>query len=182
MWTRHGESELTRTWELCNIRYPSQTLKPKSREISFANILFISYPIVLKFCTEHGSDTAVLCAKFQNDWTTKTAVMDDRDFARFEFNSNFRRMDILYCTAPQAVYIGYVGYSTQTHLDGRISRNLVYPLNIGQLSNRFEILHRARQRYCRTLCKISQRLSDSEISSVEWNLKKKAVLKKNVVS
>ena len=27
--------------------------------------------IVLKFCTEHDSDTAVLCAKFQNDLTTE---------------------------------------------------------------------------------------------------------------
>ena len=24
-------------------------------------------PIILKFCTQHGSYTAVLCAKFQND-------------------------------------------------------------------------------------------------------------------
>ena len=70
---------------LCNIRYPSEThLKPKSHEILFVHNLFISYPIVfeilhrarqcliqwfwnfarstavsypmvLKFCTEHGS-------------------------------------------------------------------------------------------------------------------------------
>ena len=36
------------------------------------------------FCTEHGSDTVVLCAKFQNDWTTERD-MDKRHFARFEF-------------------------------------------------------------------------------------------------
>ena len=31
----------------------------------FTLALFRSYPMVLKFCTEHGSDsTAVLCAKF----------------------------------------------------------------------------------------------------------------------
>ena len=40
-------------------------------------------------CTEHGSDTAVLCAKFQNDWTTETDVMDEQNFARFEFKMSF---------------------------------------------------------------------------------------------
>ena len=51
------------------------------------NILFVhnirlDNTIVLKFCTEH--DNVVLCAKFQNDWTIKTDVMDKRDFARLE--------------------------------------------------------------------------------------------------
>ena len=43
-------------------------------------ILFCNCPIVLKFCTEHSSDTA------QNDWTTEMNVMDERVFIRFEFN------------------------------------------------------------------------------------------------
>ena len=34
------------------------------------NSLFI-YLIILKFCTEHGSDTAMLCAKFQNNFTSE---------------------------------------------------------------------------------------------------------------
>ena len=38
--------------------------------MSFAQMYVFSCPIVLKFCTEHGSYSAVLCAKFQNDWTT----------------------------------------------------------------------------------------------------------------
>ena len=46
------------------------------------------WAIALKFCTEHGSITAVLCAKFQIDWTIETGVMDERDFARFEFKMN----------------------------------------------------------------------------------------------
>ena len=33
--------------------------------------------------------TAMLCAKFQNDWTTETNVMDERGFARFEFKTSF---------------------------------------------------------------------------------------------
>ena len=47
-----------------------------------------SYVIILKFCTEHSSDTAVLCAKFQIDWTTVMDVMDNQDFFRFEFKMN----------------------------------------------------------------------------------------------
>ena len=44
---------------LCNAGYPSEThLKLKSREISFTHNSFISIPIILKFCTEHGSITA----------------------------------------------------------------------------------------------------------------------------
>ena len=70
----------------CNIGYPSETyLKLKSHEISFAHNLFISNPIVLKFCTEHGSDTAMLSAKFQNNWTTDTDVMDEQAFVRWWF-------------------------------------------------------------------------------------------------
>ena len=75
---------------LCNMGYPSEThLKPKSREISFAHNLLCGYPIVITFCTEHGSDTAVLCAKFQNDWTTETDVMNEWDFARFGSKGSF---------------------------------------------------------------------------------------------
>ena len=46
-------------------------LKPKSREISYAQNSLLSHQIVFKFCTEHGSVTAMLCVKFQNDWTTE---------------------------------------------------------------------------------------------------------------
>ena len=37
----------------------SAQIKPQSRKISFAYNLFISYPIVSKFCTKHSSNTAV---------------------------------------------------------------------------------------------------------------------------
>ena len=72
--------------EMCNIGYLSKThLKPKSCEISFAHNLFINYLIVLKPCTKHDSDTALFCARFRNNWTTETNVMDEQDFTRFEF-------------------------------------------------------------------------------------------------
>ena len=73
-----------------NMEYPSEKhLKLKSRKISFVHNSHIEFPIILKFCTEHGSTTAVLCAKFQNYWTIKTDVMDERDFTRFEFKMLF---------------------------------------------------------------------------------------------
>ena len=60
------------TRALYNIRYPSEIhIKLKSREISFAHNSCFSWPIALKLCAEHGSIIAVLCAKFQTDWTNE---------------------------------------------------------------------------------------------------------------
>ena len=89
-------------WALCNMGHPCQThLKHESREISFAHKISLFSPIVLKFCTEHGSDTAVLCAKFQKDWTAESGVKDERNFARFEFKMSFRRMShVAQCPRP----------------------------------------------------------------------------------
>ena len=57
---------------LCKIGCPSEThLKPKYSEISPTHNQFLKCSIVLKICTEHGSNTAVLCAKFQNDWINR---------------------------------------------------------------------------------------------------------------
>ena len=85
IWWRHHDQVLSREWNagvLCDIGYPSEThLKLKSGKISFV----------------HSSDTAVLCAKLQDDWIIQTKIMDEQDFAWFEF-----RTDILYCTAPLA--------------------------------------------------------------------------------
>ena len=81
---------------LCNIGYPSEIhLKLKFHEISFAHNSCFSSPIALKFCTEHDSVTAVLCAKFQTDWTIETDVMDERDFVRFEFKMSFGRISYI---------------------------------------------------------------------------------------
>ena len=69
---------------LCNIRCPPEThLHFKSRESSFFQYFLFSCPIVLKFCTKHGSTAALLCVQFQNDWVTRKYVMAKRDFTRF---------------------------------------------------------------------------------------------------
>ena len=44
---------------------PHIITKHKSCEIYFVNNIHFCCPILLKFCTEHGSDTAMLFAKFQ---------------------------------------------------------------------------------------------------------------------
>ena len=56
----------------------------KSRKISFVHNISCSRRIILKFCTEHGSHTAVLCAKFQKDIATIKDVMRKRDFTIFQ--------------------------------------------------------------------------------------------------
>ena len=64
---------------LCDIGYMSKKhLKPKSRETSFIHYTCFNNLIVLKLCTEKGSNTAVLCERFQNDWTAETNVMNER--------------------------------------------------------------------------------------------------------
>ena len=59
-------------WGYCNIGCPPEThLKLKYRDLSFIQNPRFSFQIALKLRTGYGSDTAVLCAKFQNDLTTK---------------------------------------------------------------------------------------------------------------
>ena len=75
----HGRHKSQLPGSLCNIGYPSEThLKLKSRHVSFADILLRSCLIVVNFCIEHGSDTAVLCARSQNDYATETDITQKR--------------------------------------------------------------------------------------------------------
>ena len=55
-------------------------------QIPFAHNSFISCQIVLKFCTEHGSVTAMLCTKFQNDLISEMDVMNEQNLPRFKFS------------------------------------------------------------------------------------------------
>ena len=66
--------------------------KLKFRKMSFIHNICYCYLIVLKFCTEHGSITAVLCAKFQNHWTTEKNAMDRWHFMRFDLKLSLRQM------------------------------------------------------------------------------------------
>ena len=42
-------------------------------------------PNHLKFYSEHDSITAMLCAKFQNDWAHEKEVEEKTDFSSFKF-------------------------------------------------------------------------------------------------
>ena len=55
-----------------NVVYPIKThlLRLKWYANLVIHNIHFNCPIILKFCTEHGSITAVLCAKFQNDWAS----------------------------------------------------------------------------------------------------------------
>ena len=75
-----------RTQGLCNIRYPPEAhLYSKSRE-TFTITYFSVIQIVSK--SLHG---AWQCSvqKMKNDRMTQSDVMDERDFARFEFRMSF---------------------------------------------------------------------------------------------
>ena len=48
--------------------------KPKSYTCIFIHNYCSSRPIISKFCTKHGSHTAVLCTKFENDWLIRICV------------------------------------------------------------------------------------------------------------
>ena len=69
----NGISLVTRTPEPANNEeIPSQIrIKLKAHNIDFVYYIHVDCPIGLKFCTEHGSDTAVLCGNVQNDWATE---------------------------------------------------------------------------------------------------------------
>ena len=64
----------------CNPQNPSH--------ISLTYSYFFVYPIIVKFCTKHGSIAAMLCAKFQNDWIIDTEAADIPDITRFKFMMN----------------------------------------------------------------------------------------------
>ena len=62
-------------------------------EISQILVILLSRHVLQKFCTDHVSDTAVLCAKFHKDLCT---YMDKPDLGLDRF-----LMDYVYCYDPQ---------------------------------------------------------------------------------
>ena len=74
-------------------------LELKYHEISFGHNLLLSCQIILKFCTEHGSITAVLCANFQNDLATEIGILGVQVSAKFEFKMS-SWMNIPYYNGP----------------------------------------------------------------------------------
>ena len=84
---------------LCNTEYPPETLlKLKFREIAFVHNTRYNCSIVLQFCTEHDSITAVFCAKLQKLIDSYWVVSFGQTiFHELSVWDEFRT-DILYCT------------------------------------------------------------------------------------
>ena len=96
---------------LHNIGYPSAMhFKLKSHEILFAHNLFHRYLIILTFCTEHDSDTAMLCTKFQNNRMIEKNVMDERDLSYRWVSDGY---PVLHSTAVYKLQIN--GYLNSHH-------------------------------------------------------------------
>ena len=80
---------------------PEIHLKLKSCQISFVYYIHSICPIVLMFCTEHSSDAAVLCAKYQNNWASEKWVLEKHGHLRFEFKMGFRVLSHI-ATSPSS--------------------------------------------------------------------------------
>ena len=75
------------------------------RDIWFDYKLFSCYPIVLTFYTQHGSVTAVLCEKFQNDLATVMVVIEDRVLQNLDLRWDLG--DFIYYNIPLVVIFFY---------------------------------------------------------------------------
>ena len=63
----------------CNIdSHLAEThLKLKSADDLFTDNLFLHWPITVKCCTEHGSDTTIFSTEFQKDGAIKMNVTNE---------------------------------------------------------------------------------------------------------
>ena len=63
--------------------------KLKYHKISCVQSLYLSWRILVKNFIEHSNHTAVLCAQFPKDLSTKMDLRGERDFATFQFKLDF---------------------------------------------------------------------------------------------
>ena len=84
-----ADNEVAKREELKTVTLQTIRLKLKSHKNVFVYIYLFSWWVFLKFRTEHGSGTAVLCAIFQKDSSTNMDVMGRWDFTRFPIRKSF---------------------------------------------------------------------------------------------
>ena len=100
-------------WAVCKIGYPSEThLQLKSRDISFVHYISFSRSIIKFFCLVHDNDTAVPCAKCQDDSNIQMDVLNDGIFAKFEFKMRFGQISYIeqhpwWCTYAVLVMLDF---------------------------------------------------------------------------
>ena len=99
-------------------------LKLKFCKILFAHNIHFNWPIIFKFCTEHGSFTAVLCAKFQNAlvmrnklWVNSISQEFETSFRVISYIATADWISILYGTldtVPDVIITQFIGPSGGT--------------------------------------------------------------------
>ena len=91
----------------------------------------IYFPHVQSSCG-FALGAAVLCWKLKNDWAIETGVVNERDFARFEFNMIFEGLSCIttsrWLWEPPIQRLVQPPYSTMSRAQGPISQT-VYVLS-----------------------------------------------------
>ena len=80
----------------------------KSDKIALAHNISLCQQILLEFCTEHGSITVMLSAKFLKAMLNKNEIMDKWDFVRFQIMDRLSTLlqaaGIMDHTTPMALF------------------------------------------------------------------------------
>ena len=137
-------------WGCFSIANPSETsLKLKSHKDLLANDQLRNCQ---EFCTEHGSDTAMLCGKFQNNWTIMMNVIKQCDFGDIWVQGAFRT-DFLYLISSQLQ-----GFHLMTQQNDSTSTP---PFSLSTLSLHIYLAHYVIMNCCNSLAPVK----------FEWNFR-----------
>ena len=86
---------ITEQWWTCVFyRFNFQKISIMILGISPSPNVILNYNIILKFCTEYACITVILREIFQNDLKTEIDALDEKSFARFDFNTSRPRQHI----------------------------------------------------------------------------------------
>ena len=88
--TISADNEVAKREELKTVTLQTIRLKLKAHKNLFLYKYLFSWWVFLKFHTEHGSCTVVLCAKFQKDSSTNVDIMGRWGFTRFPISKSYR--------------------------------------------------------------------------------------------
>ena len=101
------------------------TLTQISQNLFVHNINFCCL-VIWKLCTELNCVGAVLCAKFQNDWTTEIEVMNNWDFVWFESNTSFWGIFCI-ATAPRGAFLTLIPAWISNYIPSDVWDEITYP-------------------------------------------------------
>ena len=114
-WHRTGDKPLSEPLIVSLLTHVCVTrplwVKLKYREFSFAYNLLLNNQIVLKMYTKHSSIIVVLFANFQSNLAVELDILDERDFARCDFNVSFGRISYIATTTGALLINKYLGWT-----------------------------------------------------------------------